>query len=589
MKKYLLSLLAVFALLFSACGETPPRESTPSVSTPSENAPTEATPSEFYIAAGADTLADRIQRTAGIKNADITYGDTFTDEEGNISGSIAVTIGKNTISLPMFSYDWEDEYDRYTGGFRVYEDCFAYFYGDNVRFYSLPDLERINTDANYSSIDGRYIEALNRRGNDYYLLYTGLEKEGFGKIDAKGNFTDMPVADGYSGNFFSSEDNSFAVDYIKLRVSGDRYTIYYFEVDGEEWLLADDPGSDDFMYSINNGNMFYIQQTLFSENTEKDIQVRIIQCSPAGYYPVKTPENLAMRVEKGKITHLFDFDGEISGAMYINHETDGEYGLRVRRNDDFTRASFYHKGCQQGVDIDFNEKTAEIYHHNLTLPLDNYAMKSYKDQGELALYSYSAYGGGDVSVSTVVLRDERFGWLKYIDDVGGMYGGGEGAGFFSNGDIYSISRDDFKIYTNDFKEEGPVFRLSDNFPLGSYVSDTVGRRVLFAARRDPADGTFIVLYTDIPYCDRYNDMWVDSNYVRLKSDYKVGLLDSTGKLIKSYSTGENAGLSGFYGIDMYLDGNNLHFVEWVKGPSNVNIHGVVNIKTGEYRNITDDN
>lgn len=581
MKKYFISLLVIFALCFSACGDTTPRESTTD-----ENLQAETVPPHFYIDIGADTLADRIKTATGADDAEVTYGDVSMGED-DATGSIAVTIGENTITLPVFSHYYLDMYDRYTGGFRVYEDCLVYYYGDSVQFYSLPSLEKINGSTDYSAIDGQYIVALNKAGDDYYLLYTGVEKEGFGKIDANGNFTDMPVADGYSGNFFSSEDNNPAVDYIKLRVNSDGYTLYHFEINGEEWLLADNAlgASDDFMYSVNNGNMFYIQQTLFSENTENDIQVHIIQCSPAGYYPVKTYDNLAMRVEKGKITHLFGFDGEISGAMYINHETDGEYGLQVRRNDDFTRASFYHEGCKQGVDIDFNEKTAEIYHHNLTLPLDNYAMKSYKDQGELALYCYPAYGGGDVSVSTVVLRNERFGWLKYIDDVGGMYGGGESTGFFLNGDIYSISRDDFKIYTNDFKEEGPVFRLSDNFPLGSYVSDTVGRRVLFAARRNPDDHSFIVLYTDIPYCDRYNDMWVDSSYVRLKSEYKVGLLDSTGKLIKSWSTGENAGLSGFYGMDMYLDGDELHFIEWVKGPSNVNIHGIVDITTGEYTKI----
>ena len=582
MKKYFISLLVIFTLCFSACGDTSQRESTPS-----ENTPAGTILSEFYIAAGADTLADRIKTAADIKEVTVTYGDTFTDEEGNVTGSIAVTIGKNTITLPLFSYDYPDEYYRYTGGFRVYEDCLLYYYGDSVQFYSLPSLEKINEKTDFSAIDGQYIVALNRAGDDYYLLYTGVEKEGFGKIDINGNFTDMPVADGCSGNFFSYADNNPSVDYIKLRLDGEKYTIYHFELNGKEWLIADSAylASEEYMYSIDDGNMVYTQQTLFSEDAENDIQVRIIQCSPAGYYPVKTPENLAMRVEKGEITHLFGFDGELSGAMYINHETDGEYGLRVRRNDDFTRASFYHKGCQQGVDIDFNENTAEIYHHNLTLPLDNYAMKSYKDQGELALYSYSAYGGGDISVNTVVLRDERFGWLKYIDDVGGMYGGGESTGFFSNGDIYSISRDDFKIYSNDFEEYGPFFRLSDNFPLGTYVSDTVGHRVLFAARRDPVDGTFIVLYTDIPYCDRYADMWADDSGVRLKSDYKVGLLDSEGKLIKSYSTGENAGYSGFYGMDMYLDGNDLHFVEWVKGPSNVNVHGVVDITTGEYTTI----
>ncbi|MBR5521714.1 MAG: hypothetical protein IKU54_06930 [Oscillospiraceae bacterium] len=583
MKKFIYLLVVLSICLCGCSGETQQKNSTSE-----ETVPHNLIASEFYINAGADTLADRIKAAAGISNVTVTYGDTVTDENGNETGSIAVTIGENTVTMPMFSYDCSNKYDRYTGGFRTYKDSFLYYYGDSVQIYSLPGLERMNYD-DFSAIEGRYIEAVNRYGDDYYLLYTGVEKEGFGKIGANGKFVDMPVADGYDGNFFSSENNHPDIDYIDLNLYGERYTLYYFEVNGEEWLMVDNAllATDEFMYSITNGNMFYVQQTLFSENEESNVQVRIISCSPAGYYTVKSPENLAMRVENGTITHLFPFDGEISGAMYMNSDYDGAYGLRVRRNDEFTAVDFYHRGCQQGVEVDFDRQTAKIYHHNLTLPPENRAMESYKDEGQLSLYSYSAYGGGDVSVNTVVLRDERFGWLKYIDDVGGMYGGGESVGFFSNGDIYSISYDDFKIYTNDFKEEGPIFRLSDNFPMGSYVSETVGRRVLFAARRNPDDHSFIVLYTDIPYCDRYNDMWTDTSYVRLKSDYKVGILDNTGKLIKSYSTGENAGLSGFYGVDMYLEGDNLHFVEWVKGPDNVNIHCVVNLETGKYRTVTE--
>ena len=41
-------------------------------------------------------------------------------------------------------------------------------------------------------------------------------------------------------------------------------------------------------------------------------------------------------------------------------------------------------------------------------------------------------------------------------------------------------------------------------------------------------------------------------------------------------------------MDMYLDGDDLHFIEWIKSPENVNVHGVVNIKTGEYKNITEE-
>ena len=161
MKKYFISLLVIFVLCISACGDITPRESTTD-----ENLPAETVPPHFYIDIGADTLADRIKTATGADDAEVTYGDVSMGED-DATGSIAVTIGENTITLPVFSHYYLDMYDRYTGGFRVYEDSLVYYYGDSVQFYSLPGLERINSDTDYSSIDDRYIVALNKAGDDY--------------------------------------------------------------------------------------------------------------------------------------------------------------------------------------------------------------------------------------------------------------------------------------------------------------------------------------------------------------------------------------------------------------------------------------
>ena len=120
-------------------------------------------------------------------------------------------------------------------------------------------------------------------------------------------------------------------------------------------------------------------------------------------------------------------------------------------------------------------------------------------------------GGGDVVINSIYLVENATGDVKYIDTIGGMYGGSESAGFFSNGDVYTIGLDEFKVFTTDMSQQGPVFEMSKNFPLGDDAVEKGGFRHLLSARRDPATQSWVVLYNEAPYQADANDWYMDGD------------------------------------------------------------------------------
>jgi hypothetical protein len=67
--------------------------------------------------------------------------------------------------------------------------------------------------------------------------------------------------------------------------------------------------------------------------------------------------------------------------------------------------------------------------------------------GRYSLHTSSSDGGGDISYSNIVLRDGKNGKLRFLALSGGMYGGYNNIGFFSNGDIYVQRLDSLKVFS----------------------------------------------------------------------------------------------------------------------------------------------
>ena len=186
--------------------------------------------------------------------------------------------------------------------------------------------------------------------------------------------------------------------------------------------------------------------------------------------------------------------------------------------------------------------------------------------GRYALYQGAGYGGGDFWAHSILLKDMQSGKYSYVGTNGGMYGGGEEAGFFSNGDIYLFGRKDFIVYEKGMPDRTPKFVLSDNFPLKTVNETEAQTRILFAVRRDPQAFTYIVMYADCPQNTRIVDSegfnrWLEADGRPVQ--YKIGLLDTNGVLQQSFETGVPVMASpfGYHSVDMYLeDGDRLHFI-----------------------------
>ena len=280
---------------------------------------------------------------------------------------------------------------------------------------------------------------------------------------------------------------------------------------------------------------------------------------------------------------MFDGSELNSGFLYteMTQEDMGEHYVYDKSADTLTITNDY---VGQELVIDFKNHTSEATY---TLSEEQVRTEIAKSRdGKYILYGSSRTGGGDVAYTSVVLYDKQNDIYMFIDEVGGMYGGNESVGFFTNGDVYVFSRDDFKVYTADSTVSQPVFKVSDNFPLGGDIDDNGTARYLLDARRDPEDGTYIVLYTEIEPYENYSEIHMEDNENVLKSTYKVGLLDAEGYLVTSYDTTEHVLWSGFYETEMRLQSNRYLIVNVLyKGNSSV-LQFRIDINTGEFKNLS---
>lgn len=286
---------------------------------------------------------------------------------------------------------------------------------------------------------------------------------------------------------------------------------------------------------------------------------------------------VAVRQYQGKTQKLY-CDIDVNPGFGFGGDTDGENYWVNSSRDGVINLNCNYTG--QKITFDFNRMAAEsIYVASDRMILKKDSLTISPDK-KYSLFAVCHSGGGDISYSNILLKENSTGQLKYIDYLGGMYGGGSEAGFFSNGDVYVLKMDDFKVFNTDMNSQQPIFCLSDKYPFGDYVDGGTKARWLLAARRDPKDYTYIAVYAEV---SRENgkialDEW------RLNGTYKVGFFDAYGRLIKEYDTGVDVLMSAFglVPVNMWLSGENLHMYGFVKNTDNRYFEGYININTGKY-------
>ena len=104
---------------------------------------------------------------------------------------------------------------------------------------------------------------------------------------------------------------------------------------------------------------------------------------------------------------------------------------------------------------------------------------------------------------------------------------------------------------------------------------------LHAARRDPVDGSFIVVFDHLPDGRWYTEQYSDKYEGAFDDRYEVALRDKEGNIIKTYMTDMYVGANKER-LDMYLSGDLLTLQNVDRYTGEIVQKGTLNIKTGEF-------
>lgn len=448
-------------------------------------------------------------------------------------------------------------------------------YGD-ILFYDAETLQQKDKNFDLSVIKDYAVSDICKVTGGYVVAYGNNKENGFALVDENGKIT-LNTFDAREENFLDVEYNEWGFDYTYTLdfapYNNDRLRV----LDENEDLVFMTAGEDSYgeygiAYSFkeNKSYMLYHRIKIENGNHQLDVFKRI-------NYNGKSNEAgnlIVQRKYKGRPQTTMILSDKTANCLNGYENTD----MPFHATDSMNQVTLFNEVYGETAVFDFENKSLEVTHS----PTDKHLEKEFATtaDGRYSLYRGCGYGGGDISYSMVILKDNQTNQLKYIDTIGGMYGGSESAGFFSNGDIYTIGMDEFKIFTTDMSQQRPVFEMSKNFPLGTVREGDAHYRDLLSVRRNPQDHSFVVLYTEREYYEKYEDMLIDENF--FKSTYKVGILDPQGNLTKVYDTGEYVMTYSFRQIDMYMEeGEIINFKVLHKGTT-PQLHGQLNLKTGQY-------
>ena len=539
---------------------------------------------EEYLKDSSD-LADMTVKVSDIQqidNINISFNTTFTNSLG---ASCTVPMGARIVyymdntgeQIHWAGKTFFGDKRNCSGGQLVINRHNNVLYKD-VLAYDSTTMEQVGNNIHLSVYNDNYVLDVVKGKDGYAFIYADDGMEGFGFVSDSGKLTSYPM-DG-----FDAHTNILVKNYYPERSKHSMNLYPYMDgwltwLDDGNYLLYrgkwDDMGS--YLYSFKDKQAYFVSETLKTE-TKGSCSVQILVAQE--YERIGDRENcvIAIRKENGSVNKIAVISGE-SGDIF--DDLSGDVSVNTDRLP--SSITYTNENMAQSLTVNIDKETAIVQHQIEKLKLYEEFAKS-KD-GNYSLWAGGGYGGGDISYGQIVLKNNHTGQMKYIDTIGGMYGGSEYAGFFSNGDIYTIALDEFKVFTTDINQQGPVFEMSKNFPLGSGLAEDMGFRHLLAARRDPNDHSWVVLYNESgPYCKEASDYYMEGSLGDnfYKSTYKVGILDPQGRLTKVYDTGEYVMTYSFRTVEMYMAADNvIRFSVLFKGVS-PQLEGEINLKTGEY-------
>lgn len=538
-----------------------------------------------------DVYFDHVLKTLEYYDIDISLENISKGDNDSVYFELKLSNEKNTAVFPVaakLEYQYSEEkfsgQDRYiyiAGVFGstidVTDSFITVVSGLHVTVLDIYDLEKQTAEFDLSVLgEGRIVPACTRGESKYAFAYYTENEKGIAFYSLDGEYINRIVINAVdNGDLFAEEDfiiaSEVTISYFNTKISSNVDTGIIF-LDEEENLLH-----CGHRYCLNTKTGEITNDAIVADRTRDRCRLtvyKVYRSQPAdgqkGYYL------MAVSQKDGKTRKIYS-DVDLNPGFGFGDSENENYRVYEVSDNVVCRECYY---TGQKITFDFNSGTADSsYTVSEWMVSEGYFIADSPDEVH-SLCSASRSGGGDISYNNVLLYNKATGRTKYIDYIGGMYGGGSDAGFFSNGDIYVMKRDDFKVFTTDMDDEGPVFRLSDHYEFGDSVDGGTKIRWILAARRDPKEYTYIALYADI-------DTTADSIYIddqRLNGTYKVAFFDAYGRFVKEYDTGVQV-ISTYFGVapvNMWLSGDNLHMYAYFKNTSNRYFEGYININTGKY-------
>jgi len=558
MKKLIVILAMILA--FTACGQTDTDNSEPEPSVSPSPEP------EFVTVDSAINILS-VEKIKILKSQGVTA--TVIGKTGEDKTYICLEKDENQL---MIEYDYNNPVTvNYWGGHIIVVQP------DGLEYYSIDNFHYVDT-FTVTDFTGRLIDAI-PHGHGFMAAYVDGKEYGFAKFKASGGFMyKLPLE--LENPFVDADGKIVGKTFLTYIDKNQYYTDQsqkqlLFAIGGIKDMSAE---NNSFIYDLSDNTAHYFK--VIGSDTDDNGGVYMIAAADkySGHEIGDDIPAKVFRLYNGDPTGYIEFDaGLLMGGFFdfdgveVAHPDENKVEFRSLNSDHIITADFAKRKVSSTISKQMIENGLERLYSNSA-------------DGRYSLWKGNGEGGGDVVINSIYLVENATGDVKYIDTIGGMYGGSESAGFFSNGDVYTIGLDEFKVFTTDMSQQGPVFEMSKNFPLGDDAVEKGGFRHLLSARRDPATHSWVVLYNEAPYQADANDWYMDGDlgYNFYKSTYKVGILDPQGNLTKVYDTGEYVMTYAFRQIKMHMEtGDILYFSVLHKG-TNPHLEGKIDLKTGEY-------
>lgn len=451
---------------------------------------------------------------------------------------------------------------------------------DQLHFYDLETFENKGEDMRIDLPDKTpvIIHSVTKQDNIYYASYSAgvtsddmhnsyqaayYADKGFLCFDKEGKFSDCPLN--------LKEDEGASIDAFDLEIRGS-YPQHIF--------------AGHYGYDFEKQALYTVQK--FAEATNEGGTFILEK-----WTGLSTTDETCWRVTNlvnGKVKEIDTFNLDVNYIFGINQETNSfENDLIVQFAHENRDMIVTCPHTETTLILDRGSDSGQVIYSPTAKQLQPDHSKIYSRDKRYTIYSGASTGGGDGGASQKILHDSQTGEYRYINTVS-IY---DEIGFFSNSDIWVLTDDDFIIYEKGMPTQQPKFVLSDNFPLGKNINDNgVWGRFVFAARRDPEKQDYVVLYTEFPNKECYRSFRSYGEYSDYVEDgwrptYKLAVLDTEGKMVKSIDTGVNVymALYDFAHISMYMEQENLiHFEASYKQKA---AEAAVNLVTDEVNVILD--